>query len=98
MLLFESQSSRQRSAWRSSQHLQFPQTFDHLRPLVRDRANPPTVILYDYRPLAPTPLAIAQLATKPVAAPAELNTLVRAAPEEAGLFQCSEITHEFDQE
>ena len=89
MFLFESQSSRQRSTQPISQHLEFSRLpvvcarSSFARPeLVSSRAAPRRRPQQRRRPF------------KPVAAPAEVNALARAAPEKS-LVQYPEITHEF---
>ena len=82
MFLFESQSSRQRNTQSISQHLQFSPISGHLRSLIV--CSPRACVIS----AAPTALF------EPVAAPAEVNTLARAAPERPRV-QCVEKTHEF---
>jgi hypothetical protein len=85
MFLFESQSSRQRSTQSISQHLEFSAISGHLRSLI---VRSPRACLVSAATTAPF---------KPVAAPAEVNTLARAAPEWP-LVQSHEKTHEFGPE
>ena len=85
MFLFESQSSRQRSTQSISQRLEFSPISGHLRSLI---VRLPRACLVSAATTAPF---------EPIAAPAEVNMLARAAPERP-LVQCAEKTHEFGPE